>query len=288
MALRVGVIGATGQIGRYLTRIGAERSGLQIVPLGHEDLEITRADGVAQALAPHRLDVLVNTSAAHGPTVESALDEAFAVNAIGPQNLAAYCLEHGIDLVHFSTDYVFKGDAREPYGEDDRPEPLSAYGISKLAGELFVRAILPNHYIVRVSAVFGVGGCRAKGNLNFVELMLGRAATGDAIRVVEDQFVSPTYARDVADAVLTLVATRAYGTYHLTNAGACSWFEFAREIFRQAGVEARLDPSRTDITGAGARRPLYSVLDNRRWRSLGFADLRSWQQALTAYLAERR
>jgi dTDP-4-dehydrorhamnose reductase len=288
MKLDVGVIGANGQLGRYIMRVFGNSDAVDAFPLTRKELDVTIPDAIQQALSGRRLDVLINTSAAHGRDTEMALGNTFAVNTLGPKYLALYCQERGVDLAHISTDYVFRGDIKRPYVETDCAEPVNAYGISKLAGEFMIKATTARYYIVRVSGLYGVGGCRAKNNSNFVEMMLAKATEGGPIRVVDDQFVTPTYVLDIAGSLLQLIQTRKYGVYHMTNAGACSWYEFTKEIFRLAKVDVDVQPIQTEQSGAVVTRPMYSVLDNCNLRAIGLPDLRPWQEALAAYMAERQ
>jgi len=286
--LKVAVIGANGQLGRYIMRIFQNSSLVEVVPFTRQDLDVAQPKSIQCALSGQPFEILINTSAAHGRDVETALEKTFAVNTIGPKYLAEYCDAKSIDLVHFSTDYVFRGDIQRPYTETDCAEPVNAYGISKLAGELMIRSTMARYYIVRVSGLYGLGGCRAKNNTNFVEMMLDKATKEKMIRVVDDQFVTPTYALDVAESLLQLVQTQKYGVYHMTNAGACSWYEFIREIFRLARVDVEVQQIKTSQSGSVVTRPMYSVLDNCNLRAIGLPDLRPWPEALAAYIAERR
>jgi dTDP-4-dehydrorhamnose reductase len=188
-----------------------------------------------------------------------------------------------------STDYVFGGNKirSTPYAETDTPAPINVYGISKLAGELFVRYILDHYYILRVCGLYGVAGSAGKGG-NFVELMLRLAKEGKAIKVVDDQRLTPTYTVNVAHQIAALIETKQYGLYHATNQGHCTWYEFAAEIFRQCGLSPDLSKAKTGDFGEKATRPAYSVLENKALQAIGLDRMRSWQEALAAYLAERR
>ena len=213
---------------------------------------------------------------------------AFAVNAWGVRDLAVACRDLGCVLVHFSTDYVFGLDAtrRTAWAETDAPGPVSVYGLSKLAGEYLVRSLCPRHFVVRTCGLYGVWGSGGKGG-NFVETMLRVAGLGKPLRVVADQICTPTYTVDLAEAVAALTATDHYGLYHLTSAGSCSWYEFARTIFELAGVTADLTPITSREFGAVARRPAYSVLSAAAYEKFGLPPLRPWRDALAAYLGER-
>jgi dTDP-4-dehydrorhamnose reductase len=258
------------------------------VLLTHADIEITDFGSVERALKEHRPDVVINTAAFHRvDDCETRLELAFQVNAFAVRGLAQACRQFGARLVHFSTDYVFAGVKTDAYVETDRPGPLSVYGASKLAGEYLVAAALPGHFLIRTCRLYGCGGSRSKGG-NFVDTVLRRAATGKPVRVVSDQVATPTYTADLARKVRQLIGTEAYGLYHITNSGSCSWLEFARAIFELVGVKADLVPISSDDFGARARRPRYSVLRNRRLELLGLDDLAPWQEALKRYVAERR
>jgi dTDP-4-dehydrorhamnose reductase len=181
--------------------------------------------------------------------------------------------------VYLSTDFVFDGRKRSPYVETDAPAPLSAYGLAKLEGERAVQATAPRWAIVRTAWLYGAHG------RNFVKTIVGKAAAGERLRVVDDQVGSPTYARDLADAIVQLLTHGHLGVFHLTNTGSCSWYEFTREILRQAGFTATdVVPISSDELNRPARRPAYSVLANAAWEGIGLPPLRPWPQALTAML----
>ena len=285
--MRVAVIGAGGQLGQELLRVlPAETT----VPLTRRDLDLRNPDAVTERLAQLAPTAVVNAAAYN--RVDGAEDEpaeAVAVNALGPATVAQVCGELGVYLVQLSTDYVFDGRATRPYTEDDAPNPLGAYGRSKLAGELLARALAPRCAIVRVAGLYAAGGSRAKGG-SFVDRVLAQARRGERLRVVADQVTAPTWARDVAAALARLLPRLLHGeapaaVYHMTNAGACSWHEFARAALELAGVEAAVEPITTAELGARAPRPAYSVLANSRLAALGEPPLRSWREALAAYLA---
>jgi dTDP-4-dehydrorhamnose reductase len=282
--MRILLIGANGQLGSDLRKVLPRD---MTVPLTHSEIEITDSAGVREALERHQPEVVINTAAFHRvDDCETEMERAFQVNTFAIRELALACREFGAALVHFSTDYIFAGEKREPYVETDRPGPLSVYGASKLAGEYLLAATLPKYFLIRTSGLYGVGGSRAKGG-NFVETMLRRAAEGKPLRVVSDQVMTPTYTLDLARQVSQLIRTEAFGLYHISANGSCSWFEFARTIFELAGVQADLRPTTAEAFGAPAPRPRYSVLRNQRLESLGFDDMPVWQDGLRRYLAER-
>jgi dTDP-4-dehydrorhamnose reductase len=288
LSARYVLIGAAGQLGSDLART-FEGLGT-LVRLTHHDIDILDIDRTAETLTALRPTHVINTAAWN--LVDRAEDEpraAFALNAEAVGTLAAVCDRLRATLVHFSTDYVFDGAKRLPYVEDDPPNPLSAYGESKLAGERLARDRCARAIVVRVAALFGVARSSGKGGTNFVETMLRAAAAGRALRVVADQISTPSYTLDVARAVWRLVTAAAPpGLYHVTGVGEATWYDFAREIFRREGLTPTLTGVSAVEFGARARRPAYSVLAHRALRTLGHPELPSWSDGLDAYLAERR
>ncbi|MBI4240681.1 MAG: dTDP-4-dehydrorhamnose reductase [Candidatus Rokubacteria bacterium] len=283
------VIGANGQLGYDIVRALRGDGGWEVVPLTHAGIEITDPGTVASVLQAHRPDVVINTAAYHAVDRNDQAAEFFRVNAVGVKILAEATRDAGGILVHFSTDYVFDGSLGRAYHEGDAPNPVNTYGISKLAGELLIRATTPRHYILRVCGLYGVTGCRAKAGMNFVEIMLGKASRGEAIRVVTDQVVSPTYTVDVAEVLVRLLPTDRYGTYHAVNPGPCTWYEFARDIFELSGMVGAVQvlPATSAEVYSSVRRPANSALENRALRAAGLPDLRHRREALAAYLKER-
>ena len=285
--MRIVVIGANGQLGHDLVK--RLRPIHDLAPLTHADVEVTRPDSVAAVMEKYRPDLVMNLAAFHRVDVcEDQVEPAFAVNAYGARHLALSCRAHDAVLLHMSTDYVFGGDRarRTPYLETDAPAPINVYGVAKLAGEHMIRAVLDRYFIVRVTGLYGVAGSSGKGG-NFVELMLRLAAEGKPIRVVDDQRLTPTYTVDVAHQMAALIETQRYGLYHMTNQGHCTWYEFAAEIFRQQGLAPDLHRAKTGDFGELAKRPAYSVLENKALQALGLDRMRPWQAALAAYLNER-
>jgi dTDP-4-dehydrorhamnose reductase len=284
--VRYVVLGAAGQLGRDLV----PRLTGEVIPLAHDRADLTRPETVRAALAELRPDVVVNCAAYNFvDRAEGEPEAAFAVNAWGVRALARTCAGLGCLLVHFSTDYVFGLDEGRstPYRETDAPGPVSVYGLSKLAGEYLVRSLSPRHIVIRTCGLYGVWGSGGKGG-NFVETMLRLAGQGKQLRVVADQVGTPSYTADVAAATVALIAADRPGLYHLTNAGSCSWHDFAEAIFELAGVRADLTPIPSREYVAAARRPGYSVLAAPAYEALGLPPLRPWREALAAYLRERR
>jgi dTDP-4-dehydrorhamnose reductase len=285
--MRVAVVGANGQLGQDVCQaFSAEQD--EVVALNHADVEIAALDSVQLALERIQPDLVVNTAAFHNvDRCESEAMEAFSVNALGARNVAQATDAVGASLVHISTDYVFDGRQRTPYTESDPVAPLNVYGNTKLAGEYFVRAATPRHFIVRVSAIYGHHPCRAKGGLNFVELMLKLARERKELRVVDDEFVSPTPTVQIARQLVVLSRSPDYGLYHATCEGSCSWFEFAAAILELTRTNVSLERARPGEFPAKAPRPKYSVLENRALKSRSLNVFTHWKEGLESYLARR-
>lgn len=284
--MRTVVLGAPSQLGRDLV----PRLTGDVVPLGRADVDLTDSTAVRTTLTGLRPDLVVNCAAYNFvDRAETEPAAAFVVNAWAVRDLAAVCRDLDCTLVHFSTDYVFGLDATrtEPLTESDPPGPVSVYGLSKLAGEYLVRSTCPKHLIIRTCGLYGVWGSGGKGG-NFVETMLRVAGQGKPLRVINDQRCTPSFTADVAAATSALIQAGACGLYHITSGGDCTWYEFARAIFRSSRIDADVTPITSGEFGAAARRPTYSVLSNEKLRTAGIAPPRSWPEALAAYLTERQ
>jgi len=282
-------MGAGGQLAQDFIRAVAENSiGDEIFPLTHQQLDIRDAKQLKLCVEQARPDCIVNTAAFHKVDLcEDEPENAFAVNQQGVLNVARAAQQSRAVLVQFSTDYVFDGTKRSPYVESDEPRPLSVYGRSRLAGEQAVQRTCERYLIVRTCGLYGRAGSQSKAG-NFVETMLRLGESVRPVKVVEDQVCTPTSTFDLAHHLVALIRGGAHGLFHMTNAGKCSWFEFAREIFRLAKVDAKVTPCTTAEFAAKAARPAYSVLDNREFRAAGFKDFGPWQEALAHYIASRR
>jgi dTDP-4-dehydrorhamnose reductase len=288
------LIGASGQLGTDLERVLPTVLPIPLIKLKRADLDITDPQAVEGALDRHAPAWVVNTAAFHRvddiETNPELTRLAFTVNAGAVHHLAWACARRHARLLHLSTDYVFSGGfdggPPGPYKEDAVPAPLSAYGVSKLAGEQLIRQASPDHVVVRSSGLYGVRGSAGKGGKNFVETMLRLARSGGPIRVVDDQVLTPTYTADLAKAIAgLLVLNPPGGIYHLTNSGHCSWFDFARQIFRHCKLTPHLTPvTSKDFAAAAVRPQPNSVLLNTRAAALGLPPLRPWPEALEAYL----
>ena len=268
-AARVLITGSGGQLASYLAQ---QLPADSAVALTRAELDVADATAVERAFAEHAPAVVINTAAYnHVDMAETELALAFRVNTEGPLTLARACAAVDARLVHVSTDYVFGGQlAREPLSEDALPAPLSVYGASKLAGEHLARGAGARHLIVRTCGLYGLRGSAAKSG-NFVRTMLRLAREGRDLRVVNDQHCTPSYARDVAEAIVDLIQADAEGVFHVVNDGSCTWFEFAREIFAAAGLRslAGADPDRrvSDAGSAAAVLRAGHGEDDRRARS---------------------
>ncbi len=283
--MKVVVIGASGQLGSDLAPILSATH--QVVRLDHISIEVSDLDSVRRILVEVNPSMVINTSAYHKlEEVEENPTRAFAVNAIGPRNLALSCKDMNVPLVHLSTDYVFSGRKGSPYNESDSVDPLNTYGISKAAGEMFLRCMWPKHFIIRTGALYGRAGSSGKGG-NFVELMLRLASRGELIRVVNDQIMTPTSTRSLSQQISTLIESDRYGTYHVTCQGACSWYDFACEIFRYSHLSPVCTPQSTTQSGSLVRRPSYSVMENAALQQLGIDQMPHWKDALHCYLDAR-
>jgi len=282
--MRLILIGADGQLGQEFQKI-VPASGW--VGLTHQDIEVTDPSSVDSALKGADGDVVVNLASFHNVNAcEEEPERAFAVNALGAHYVAQAAQARQMACVLISTDYVFDGAQNErPYSEDDKPHPINVYGASKLAAEHLVLLANERSYIIRTASLFGV--VTSKKGWTFPELMLIKAKKGESLRVVDDQVCSPTYTRDLAEKILELISTEAYGLYHVTNQDQCSWYELARAVLDLADVEADITPVSSDEFPSVARRPAYSALTSLRLQRGGLNLLRPWREAVRAYLEEK-
>jgi dTDP-4-dehydrorhamnose reductase len=280
--MKVIVTGAKGQLGTDLVHLLADR-GYEVYGCGREELDITNFDQVKQVISEVRPDVVVHAAAyTKVDLAESEPDQAFLINAYGTRNVAVVSEAIGAKLVYISTDYVFDGTANVPYNEFAPTNPLSVYGKSKLAGEQFVRNLHSKFFIVRTSWVYG------KHGNNFVKTMLKLVQERDELMVVDDQVGCPTYTVDLANCILELIQTEKYGVYHVSNSGHCSWYEFAKAIFEEAGIKIKVNPCTTKDFPRPAPRPSYSVFDHMSLRLNGFNDMKHWREALREFIRAKK
>lgn len=273
------ITGCNGQLGRALNR-EYEGEPVQMIQTDVPQLDITNLDAVLQLVREQKPDVIMNCGAMTAVDLcETEEEKAFLINAVGPRNLSIAAREIGAKLFQISTDYVFSGEADRPYVETDQPGPCNVYGSTKLSGEQYVQEFAGRYFIIRTAWLYGEGK-------NFVGTMLRLAESNDKVRVVGDQIGSPTSAQQLAKMIHVLEPTENYGIFHGTCEGFCSWADFAAEIFRQAGKPTEVEAITTEEFGAAAKRPAYSVLDNRMLRLTTDFTMQQWQDALSVYLKE--
>jgi dTDP-4-dehydrorhamnose reductase len=281
---RILLIGGSGQLG---TALRAELAGAEISAPAHVAFDLV-SDSPAALLDGATYDLAINCAAFHNvDTCEREPDKAFAANTLAVDGFARACAQRDVAFMTISTDYVFDGTARQPYREADATGPRTTYGVSKLGGEFLTRRSGPKHYVVRTSGVFGTIGTSSKG-YTLIDKVLGQAKRGEPTRMVADMTFSPSYAPHVARAIRALVEAEAYGVHHVTNAGACTWFEFVQTAFAKAGfADAKLEPVAYASFKNPVQRPMYSPLDNTTFAKLGLPPMPRWQTALDEFLVAR-
>jgi dTDP-4-dehydrorhamnose reductase len=286
MGKKVAIFGSAGQLGTELQR-EFESRGFSVIGLDRKTVDIADAAQVENCIASLEPSIVLNAAAYNQVDVAEAEPQAaFVGNALAVRNLAVSCRQVDAYFVHFSTDYVFDGMAGRPYTEEDKVHPLNAYGVSKLAGELYAQAYLERVLIVRTSGVFGPAGLRtARGN--FVELMLRLAAKGQPIRVVEDHVASPTYAPLLASRTADLVEREAVGIFHIGGGTPISWYDYARLIFDVAGLTPELKPTNEREYRTAARRPRFSALSNGKMESFGLEPMPPLRSMVENYMEAR-
>lgn len=279
--MKIIITGGSGQLGRAFAALADSFSG-QMIILGSHEMNVTVPSQVNSILNQIRPDVVIHAGAYTAvDAAETARDEAFRVNVIGTRNIAAACLNYDSKMVYLSSDYVFDGSQSLPYTEFDLPNPLNVYGRSKLEGELIAARVCPKLFIVRTSWLYGEGR-------NFVRTILKLAQERKDLTVVNDQTGTPTYTADLAQGIMSIIETDEFGTYHMSNSGYCTWYDFAKEILRLAGLSTGVRPITTGEFAAGALRPQYSVLRNYMLELSGGDYFRCWQDALADYLNKDR
>ncbi len=280
--MKVLVTGARGQLGFDVVQ-ELMRCGILAVGVDMEEMDITDADVVDHVVKDSGADAVIHCAAY--TAVDAAQENASLcqrVNRDGTKNIAMACLKYGKKMLYISTDYVFDGEGEKPWEPEDHANPVNVYGRTKYEGELAVRETLEAYFIVRVSWVFGLHG------KNFVKTMLRLSGERECLRVVDDQFGSPTYTRDLAVLLAAMVQTDKYGIYHATNEGICSWYEFACEIFRQAERTVQVEAVPSDAFPVKAKRPHNSRMEKGKLTREGFFRLPRWEDALSRYLLELR
>lgn len=277
------ITGGKGQLGKDLAKELTER-GIENIPVDIEEMDITDEKAVKEFISScvkeRSLDAVIHCAAY--TAVDRAEDEeelAYKINAVGTKNVAEACKENDIKLMYISTDYVFDGEGERPWQPDDKRAPLNVYGKTKYEGELFVQQ-LEKFFTVRISWVFGLHGN------NFIKTMLKLGKERDELNVVDDQIGSPTYTKDLSVLLADIIQTDKYGIYHASNEGLCSWYEFAKEIFSQAGLNVKLNPVDSSAFPVKAKRPHNSRMDKSKLVQNGFKPLPDWKDALRRYIEE--
>lgn len=284
--MKILLVGKTGQLGGDILKNGVKH---EIYAPGRDVLDIASKEVIESVIRNYKPSVVINTAAFHNvPLCEIDSDKAFQINCVAVRNLAVACRQSAALLITFSSDYVFGGEKRTPYLEDDKPAPLQIYGISRVAGEFAAMSAAPdNSIIIRTCGLYGISGARSKGG-NFVDNRIEDAKTHTTLEMACDQVVCPTYTDDLSKAVLQLVEHRELerGIYHLVNEGECTWYEFTDAIYDIMGLTIEVRPvDRRGLSGE-IRRPLYSVLANTKAKKLGIT-LTHWRDGLERYLRKK-
>ena len=278
--MKVLVTGTKGQLG-YDVVNELEKRGHTAVAVDIEEMDITDAVSVERVITEAEVEAVIHCAAYTAvDAAEDNVEICRRVNAEGTKNIAKVCKKLDLKMIYISTDYVFDGEGERPWEPDDERHPLNVYGQTKYEGELAVEKYLEKYFIVRIAWVFGVNG------KNFIKTMLKLSETHEELNVVDDQVGSPTYTYDLAVLLVDMVESDKYGRYHATNEGLCTWYEFAKEIFRQAGVEVKVNPVTSDMFPAKAKRPKNSRMSKEKLDANGFHRLPTWQDAVSRYLKE--
>ena len=276
--MKVFVTGVKGQLGFDVVE-ELKRRGMEAIGVDIDEMDITDAISVDKVITEANPDAVIHCAAYTAvDAAEENVELCRKVNADGPLNIAKTCKKLDIPMIQISTDYVFDGEGVRPWDPDDECSPLSVYGLTKYEGEQAVMNTLDKYFIVRIAWVFGING------KNFVKTMLNLGKTRDHLTVVNDQFGSPTYTYDLAKLLVDMVQTDKYGIYHATNEGICTWYEFACEIFRLAGMNVKVDPVTSDNYPTKAKRPSNSRMSKEKLTENGFDKLPTWQSALERYI----
>ena len=276
--MKILLLGHKGMLGSDL--LLKLNMGYEVVGMDKEEIDIVSASECKGAIKEIEPDIVINTAAyTNVDGCETAKDECFAVNAEAVKNIADACRDRNIRIIHFSTDYVFDGTAKQPYKEDHQCNPINTYGASKMAGERYLRSLSDNYLLIRTAWLYGVNG------KNFVKTILEKVKTTKKLTVVDDQTGSPTYTKDLAAAVDLLIKQNAKGIFHITNRGSCSWFQFAVKILQEAGIhDIDITPIKSDQLQRQAKRPAYSVLSMQKFIQTTGKTMQPWQLGLQDYL----
>lgn len=279
--MKILITGSKGQLGHDLMNELAKR-GIEYVGVDVEEMDITDGDACRRVITDAAPDAVIHCAAYTAvDAAEENVELCRKINAEGTKNIAEVCHDLDIKMMYISTDYVFNGEGTRPWEPDDHREPLNIYGLTKYEGEVYIERLVKKFFTVRIAWVFGVNG------KNFIKTMLRLGEERGAVSVVDDQIGSPTYTYDLARLLVDMIQTEEYGRYHATNEGLCSWYEFACEIFRQAGMnDVKVTPVDSSQFPAKAKRPKNSRMNREKLVEKGFTPLPTWQDALSRYLKE--
>ena len=276
--MKILITGVNGQLGTELKKQMIKKDKYELICTDRENLNILNFNEVDKFILNEKPDVIINCAAHTAVDLcEDDIENAYKINSLGPKNLAISAEKINAKFVQVSTDYVFDGSGMRPYREDDTPCPNSIYGTSKLMGEQFTKDFCSKYFIIRTAWLYGEGN-------NFVRTMLNLAKTKNELNVVNDQIGSPTSTVDLAKAIINLINTEYYGTYHGTCEGQCSWYDFAKKIFEIKNIDVKVNPVTSEQFKRPAPRPAYSVLDNLMLRLVNLNTFRSWEESLEEYL----
>ncbi len=279
--MKILITGSKGQLGHDLMN-EFDKRGVEYMGVDVAEMDITDAKACRQVITEAKPDAVIHCAAYTAvDAAEDNVELCRKINAEGTKNIAEVCRDLDVKLMYISTDYVFNGEGVRPWEPDDHREPLNIYGLTKYEGEVYIERLVKKYFTVRIAWVFGVNG------KNFIKTMLRLGKEKGAVSVVNDQIGSPTYTYDLARLLADMIETEEYGRYHATNEGLCSWYEFACEIFRQAGMDnVRVTPVDSSQFPARAKRPKNSRMDQSKLVEKGFTPLPTWQDALGRYLKE--
>ena len=279
--MKILITGSKGQLGHDLMNELSKR-GIEYIGVDVEEMDITDGDACRRVITAAAPDAVIHCAAYTAvDAAEDNVELCRKINAEGTKNIAEVCRDLDIKMMYISTDYVFNGEGTRPWEPDDHREPLNIYGLTKYEGEVYIERLVKKFFTVRIAWVFGVNG------KNFIKTMLRLGEERGAVSVVDDQIGSPTYTYDLARLLADMIQTEEYGRYHATNEGRCSWYEFACEIFRQAGMnDVKVTPVDSSQFPAKAKRPKNSRMNREKLVEKGFTPLPTWQDALSRYLKE--
>ncbi len=279
--MKILVTGAKGQLG--IDVVNHLSKSYEVIGLDKDDLDITNLESVLDCINEVNPDIIINCAAyTNVDGCEENQDLAYKINGIGARNLAIVSNKNDIKLLHISTDFVFDGETDGVYTEFDVTNPLSVYGKSKKAGEDFIKKMSSKYFIIRTAWLYG------KNGNNFVKTMLRLAETNDTLKIVDDQVGTPTFTEDLVEVIAMVIKTEKYGTYHVSNDGKCSWYDFAKKIFEIANVDIKVLPITTEELARPAKRPKYSVMRNYMLELEFDYNIRSWEEGLKEYFGDNR